>query len=185
MTEDKPPPFYRRKYLLNPRFQLKYTAYFLVLSALVAGALGTRLYGTVRENSQLIAMDDSDANAAIQAQLKEQDRKVLYEIFAWLGGMVLAIAVVGIFVTHKVAGPAMVLTRNLRDLADGRLPKLRPLRRNDELLELFEALHASVTRIEQEVREEADLFEKAAATAPSELKNELATMAERLRRYYS
>jgi hypothetical protein len=182
----KPPPLYRRKYLLNPRFQLKYTAMFIVLSALVAGALGTRLYATVRENSQLIAMDDTEANSAIQEQLREQDQRVLYEIFAWLAGMVVAISIMGISITHKVAGPALVLTRSLRELAEGRIPRLRPLRKNDELLDLFEALHAAVTRIESEVKLEADLMEKACAELPEgPLRAELTKTAERLRKYYS
>jgi nitrogen fixation/metabolism regulation signal transduction histidine kinase len=184
MTEEKPPPLYRRKYLLNPRFQLKYTFMFIALAAVVAGALGTRLYSTVRENSQLIAMDDSEANATVQTQLNEQDRKVLYEIFAWLAGLVGAIAVMGILITHKVAGPALVLTRNLRELADGRMPRLRPLRKNDELLDLFEALHAAVTRIEQEAKEEAELLDQAAEHVSGELQARLTKTAARLRRYY-
>lgn len=182
----KLPPLYRRKYLLNPRFQLKYTFMFIVLSALVAGALGTRLYSTVRENSQLIAMDDTEANSAIQEQLREQDRRVLYEIFAWLTGMVVAISIMGISITHKVAGPALVLTRSLRELSEGRIPRLRPLRKNDELIDLFEALHAAVTRIEREVKEEAELMDKAAADLQDgPLRAELMQTAERLRKYYS
>lgn len=185
MSADGPPPLYRRKYLLNARFQLKYTFVFILLSSIVAGVLGAKLYGTVRENSQLIAMDDNEANAAIQAQLKEQDRKVLYEIFAWLAGMVVLISAMGVLLTHKVAGPALVLTRNLNELAQGKIPKLRPLRKNDELGDLFEALHAAVTHIEKEVREEAALMEKAAETAPADVKAQLTTMAERLKGYFT
>ena len=185
MSDEGPPPLYRRKYLLNARFQLKYTLVFILLSSIVAGVLGARLYGTVRENSQLIAMDDTEANDAIQSQLKEQDRKVLYEIFAWLAGMVVLISAMGVFLTHKIAGPALVLTRNLNELAQGKIPKLRPLRKNDELIDLFEALHAAVTRIEKEVREEAALFEKAAESAPADVKSELSTMAERLKKFYA
>jgi len=183
--DGKPPPLYRRKYLLNPRFQLKYTFIFIVLSSLVAGALGTRLYSTVRENSQLIAMDDSDANTAIQEQLREQDRRVLYEIFAWLAGMVVAISIMGISITHKVAGPALVLTRSLRELAEGRIPRLRPLRKNDELIDLFEALHAAVMQIESNVKGEAELLDRAAAAVQEPaLRAELTQTAERLKRYY-
>jgi methyl-accepting chemotaxis protein len=185
MTAEGPPPLYRRKYLLNARFQLKYTFVFIVLSSIVAGVLGARLYGTVRENSQLIAMDDTEANAAIQGQLKDQDRKVLYEIFAWLAGMVVVISTLGVLLTHKVAGPALVLTRNLNELAQGKIPKLRPLRKNDELTDLFEALHAAVTRIDKEVREETALLEKAAETAPEDVRPEIVKMVERLKAYYS
>src|SRR4051794_23683750 len=125
----KPPPLYRRKYLLNARFQLKYTFIFVLLSSIVAGLLGARLYGKVRENSQLISMEDNpEANSIIQSQLKEQAERVLYEIAALLSAMVAAISIIGVWVTHKVAGPALILTRNLNELAEGRMPVLRPLR---------------------------------------------------------
>lgn len=181
-----PPPLYRRKYILNARFQLKYTFVFIVLSSLVAGVLGARLYSTVRENSQLIAMDDTNANEAIQAQLKEQDQRVLYEIFAWLAGMVLFISMMGILITHRVAGPALVLTRSLRELADGKIPRLRPLRKNDELGDMFEALNAVITRVDGEVREEVALLEQASAQLPaSELKTKMAAMVDRLKKYHA
>lgn len=185
MTDEGPPPLYRRKYLLNARFQLKYTFVFILLSSIVAGVLGAKLYGTVRENSQLIAMDDSEANDALQAQLVGQDRKVLYEIFAWLAGMVVLISMMGVLLTHKVAGPALVLTRALNELAQGKIPKLRPLRKNDELGDLFEALHAAVTRIDKEVKEDAALLDKLIATAPAELKGEVTALADRLKKYNS
>jgi methyl-accepting chemotaxis protein len=186
MTEEVKPPIFRRKYLINRRFQLKYTLIFLLLAAVVAGILGYLLYHTVRENSQLISMDNPDANEAVQTLLGDQDLQVLYRIFGLLGGMVVAIAFVGIFVTHQIAGPALVLTRNLNFIAQGKLPVLRPLRKGDELGELFEALHAAVARLELEMRSDADIIERATtALSPGndKLREEMQTIAARLKQY--
>ncbi len=183
MAETKPPIF-RRKYLINRRFQLKYTIIFLILTAAVAGVLGTLLYHTVRENSQLIAMDNPDANDAVQSLLRDQDLQVLYRIFALLAGMVVAITIVGIFVTHQIAGPALVLTRSLNSIASGRLPTLRPLRKGDELQDLFEALHATVARLGKEFGGDADVIERAASQVTDDkLRDELRTLITRLRQY--
>jgi len=186
MTEDVKPPLFRRKYLINRRFQLKYTVIFLVLAAVVAGILGYLLYHTVRENSQLITMDNPDANEAVQTLLRDQDLQVLYKIFGLLAGMVIAIAAVGIFVTHQIAGPALILTRSLNQIGSGKLPVLRPLRKGDELGELFEALHAAVARLEQEMRSDAETIERVTAALGPEnqkLRDELATLAARLKQY--
>lgn len=186
MTEEVKPPLFRRKYLINRRFQLKYTVIFLVLAAVVAGILGYLLYHTVRENSQLITMDNPDANEAVQTLLRDQDLQVLYKIFGLLAGMVIAIAAVGIFVTHQIAGPALILTRSLNQIAAGKLPVLRPLRKGDELGELFEALHAAVARLEGEMRGDAETLERVTAALGPEnekLRDELRTLAARLQQY--
>ena len=167
MSEQKP-PFYKRKYLLNPRFQLKYTLIFLVLAAIVASVLGTLLYQTVRENSQLIRMDNPDANEAIQALLTQQDVQVLYRIFGLLGGMVVMITVLGILVTHQIAGPAMLLTRYLREFAEGRLPQLRPLRPNDELRDLFQSLGVVIANQRTELTRDIELLTSLKTNAPAQ-----------------
>jgi nitrogen fixation/metabolism regulation signal transduction histidine kinase len=74
--------------------------------------------------------------------------------------MVFAITLVGVFVTHQIAGPALFLTRCLNELAAGRLPRLRPLRKNDELTDLFAALHATVDRVGRETRADIVLLER-------------------------
>lgn len=164
------PPFYKRKYLLNPRFQLKYTFIFLLLASLVAGVLGNLLYQTVRENSQLIRMDNAEANEAIQMMLTQQDLQVLYRIFGLLGGMVFMITVLGIFLTHQIAGPALVMTRYLGEMAEGRLPKLRPLRTNDELRDLFQSLETLVSNRRAELGREVTLLDGLRAHATPEQK---------------
>ena len=194
MTEEVKPPLFRRKYLINRRFQLKYTLIFVVLAtvvtAIVAIALGVLLYHTVRENSQLIMMDNPDANEAVQAILRDQDRGLIYRIAGMLFGMVATMAlvgtVIGIFVTHQIAGPALVLTRALNFIAQGKLPVLRPLRKGDELGELFEALHASVARLEQEMRGDAETIERVTAALGSDhekLRDDLRTLSARLQQY--
>lgn len=178
---DQRPPFYKRKYLLNPRFQLKYTLIFLFLASLVASVLGQLLFQTVRENSQLIRMENAEANEAIQAMLTQQDMQVLYRIFFMLGGMVVVITVLGIFLTHQIAGPALVMTRYLREMGEGKLPKLRPLRTNDELRDLFVSLETLVSNRRAELGEDVKILEALRGRANPEEQATLDRLLEKKR----
>jgi hypothetical protein len=42
-----------------------------------------------------------------------------------------------VIITHRVAGPVFVMGHYLRVLAEGRFPRMRTLRRSDELKEFF------------------------------------------------
>jgi hypothetical protein len=58
---------------------------------------------------------------------------VLFGLAAFLGVLVLGLGTVGIFATHRIAGPAHVIQQWAAAVADGRLPSPRPLRHGDEL----------------------------------------------------
>jgi len=51
--------------------------------------------------------------------------------------------------THRVSGPIYVMSNFMKDIIDGREPKLRPLRSKDELKEFYELFRRMVGAIQE------------------------------------
>ena len=144
-----------RNFLLDARFQLKYTLAVVIISSAISAGLGVLLYQAHRESSQVASLDDPDLDGALRQELLQEDRRVLVYLVAFLGGLVLCLTGLGIVATHKIAGPAYAMKRKLGDIADGHLPVIRALRRGDELKEVADELRRMAQALRQ--REEAEL----------------------------
>ncbi|MCU0685050.1 MAG: methyl-accepting chemotaxis protein [Polyangiaceae bacterium] len=199
-----------RNYLINPRFQLKYTSFLVGLTIAFSLALGGALWRTgnealmlsrtavdkamqtvsrgqdlVRENQKVSTMArmtidrayadqpelgrvfaDEDLKRAealrgeqarlegdaqrLRAQaegLEAKQSALMGLLVAGLAALVLFIGVVGIVITHKVAGPIFKMKRQLREVGDGSLRRPGKLRRGDELVDFFEAFEDMVDRL--------------------------------------
>lgn len=110
-----------------------------------------------QDNPELLAAFNSDAaeqdqrleaqNQQLEAQrlalksnaqmLESSHRRLLLVLILALSSLVVGVGIVGIFVTHKVAGPIFKMTRHFRDVAADRLLMPNSLRRGDELVVFF------------------------------------------------
>jgi nitrogen fixation/metabolism regulation signal transduction histidine kinase len=176
-----------KNYLIDPRFQFKYTGYSVGVAVLVSTVLvgflwrsshdvevqsasaaaqatkaieeSKKLTEAVRtsivrdygDNPELLAqyMKDADENDRALAQqartISEQNGRVIAQqrsmLASLIGGlslMVMLIAILGVVVTHKVAGPIYKMRTLLRGVAAGKLSFKGRLRRGDELQEFFD-----------------------------------------------
>lgn len=64
----------------------------------------------------------------------------------------------GLVLTHRVAGPIHVMSLYIATLAAGRYPRMRALRKKDELRGFFDRLSEAVDRIREREAEEARLL---------------------------
>jgi len=182
MSLDNKPKRYLRNFLLDSRFQLKYTLAVVVISAFISAVLGTFLYfaqaeafETSRENSQLLTLDDPELNAEMQAELAKEDdkirahnRKTLFILVASLGGLVLALMVLGIIITHKIAGPAYAMRLKMSQIADGKLPIVRALRKGDELKAVAEELRRMANNLRDREINDVEVLKKAISSLKDE-----------------
>ena len=126
-------------YLIDRRFQLKYSMLAVIGSVIIACVLGALLYQARSEAStllrdQLISLQPSaELSGLINATLEEDRGKTLWTLVAAMAGFVLVLTLFGIYYTHKVAGPLFAISRYLDDITEGRLSDVRPLRKGDEL----------------------------------------------------
>jgi len=175
------PPRKLRNYLLEPRFQLKYTGMVVGVTLFVAAVLGQQAYKysagqTELLNIKLMEERGSSADAQFIADLEryaqEADRKVALAIMAGIGVLTLALALTGIVVTHRLVGPAYRLRQLLRQISDGSLKPVGSLRKHDELRDVFVSFQEMVQSLraarEQELAQLEQALEAAQASGASE-----------------
>jgi hypothetical protein len=200
-----------RNYLLDSRFQLKYTGYLVGVALLICGVMGAVLYSTTREmvsesqavveQSQLVSeeskkvsevsrmnirnfdappelmqafnqeADEQDQKiAAQQKAIADQQAKLIHRqtvlIASLVGGlalMVVLIGLLGIYFTHKVAGPIYKMKRLLAQVGKGSLRVDARLRKGDELQDFFDAFTSMVSNLRSFEKSQLDDVEKAIA----------------------
>ncbi len=202
-----PPVRYKRSiknYLIDSRFQLKYTSYIILIAVAISAVLGTFLYRTsnrvvqqghkvVEESKKVsdvvrmnitkdpIYSDNPDLTEAFASGALESDKKIedqqlelvrqqqnmLYTLVATLTLMVFLIGILGIYFTHKVAGPIYKMKMLLRQVGEGKLKFYGRLRKGDELQDFFEAFAVMVERLRARQARELEQLEKAVKLAES------------------
>src|SRR5262249_13915168 len=143
------PHVVRRKYLLDTGFQLRY---MLRLAALGGG--GGMLVGVLAYRAHRAAVESGGSPVALAAS----GGPVLW--LTGLGALAVAglLALFGLVLTHRVAGPVHVMSLYIATLAAGRYPRMRPLRKKDELRGFFDRLSEAVDRIREREAEEVRLL---------------------------
>ncbi|MCK6547338.1 hypothetical protein L6R52_15925 [Myxococcota bacterium] len=174
--------------LLDRRFQLKYTAMIVGVATLVSTVLGVFLLRTVRESSRMLKLE-AEFDAVLQAQLAESDARVAWALVGAFLAFNVVLAILAVMITHRMAGPIFVMGRYVRELGQGRLPRVRKLRKGDEFVELVDAMSEAVVELEARTRTELASIDKALealagehGAAAESARRELAVIAEQKRR---
>ncbi|MBW1811567.1 MAG: hypothetical protein JRJ87_25495 [Deltaproteobacteria bacterium] len=149
----------RRTFLIDRKFQLKYTTIIVLVGVLVSGLLGYFIYKLSQENRELIGID-----AEFMAHVEKIDSYAMYYLIGFVVVMALALFIWGIFITHRVAGPIFIISRYLGEIRDGKAPQTRPLRKGDELKAFFDVFSGMLDSLKQRNAEEAELLNKVAET---------------------
>lgn len=189
-----PPKRRLRNYLLDTRFQLKYTGMVVAVTVVVAGVLGFFAYNYSRGQTEMLTAQklieggfEGQTIDMIEAEARAEDRRVLLGILGGILVMGLSIGATGIVVTHKLVGPAYKLKRLFREVADGHLKVGAKLRKGDELQDVFESFEKMIETLRrkqaEEVRHLDDAIERAkAAGCSTEVLNELGGVRDRMQR---
>ena len=148
-----PPKRKLRNLLVDSGFQLKYTGFILIVSLSIFAVLGfmlVREYEASRtlmnEVNPLIEGDSQDFAErqqgeipaeymagfdSIMDEVQERDDHVALWLLLFVGILVLLLAGAGIWLTHKVAGPLVALTRFMKAVTLGDWQVIRPFRKGD------------------------------------------------------
>ena len=183
-----------RNYLLDRRFQLKYTGMVLLVTVSVASGLGYVAYRfsqgqTEALTAHIAAQPDLDTETATDLErfAKQEDRKVRNAIIAGVVLLSVALGLTGIIVTHRVVGPAYRMKRLIEHVGEGHLEVTTGIRKGDELQELYQSFAEMVESLrdqrEDEVAQLEDtLIKMEAAGVQSDYITELRTVLDRIRK---
>ena len=182
-----------RNYLLDRRFQLKYTSMVVLVTVTVAGGLGYVAYGfskgqTEALTAHIAAQPDLDTETAedLERFAQQEDRKVRNAIIIGVLLLTLALGVTGILVTHRVVGPAYRMRRLFEGIREGKLQITTGIRKGDELQDLYRSFTDMVESLRDERSEEIAQLEDTlakmeAAGVQSDFITELRAVLERIR----
>jgi nitrogen fixation/metabolism regulation signal transduction histidine kinase len=219
-----------RNYLLDSRFQLKYTAIMVVAVLAISGVMGAVLYSTTRamveesgkvieesrkvsEESQKVsdvsrmnvkdlASDSPELLAEFNKEAAEHDRAIAAQqqaiatdqallisrqgivIRALVGGlalMVVLVGLLGIYFTHKVAGPIYKMKRLLKQVGRGNLRVESRLRKGDELQDFFDAFTQMVAGLRDLEKRQLDELDRGLDALKRGASDEASTSLNRLR----
>jgi len=141
---------YRRtQYLIAKRFQLKYVGMILLLVSLTAVMCSYVIYYTM-----MLTMGDKLANVYPQGRLISIVNMVNFRILLSMLLMAPLVAMIGIYASHKIAGPIYRIEKFLGSMAEGDLSMPITLRRNDELMSLANGINRVVDSVKAIVKKE-------------------------------
>lgn len=148
----------RRTYLVDRAFQLKYTLLLMGTGLAIALVFGLWVYQAHRQSVALFALDPT-LGPEIQAAKRQ-----LILVFAGIAVLMSsALGLVGLLLTHRVAGPIFVMGHYMTVLARGRFPRMRTLRKSDELKHFFEVFSSAVNQLKAREALHAEVLEDAVA----------------------
>ena len=183
-----------RNYLLDRRFQLKYTGMVLLVTVSVASGLGFMAYRfsqrqTEALTAQIAAQPHLDAATAgdLEEFAQDEDRRVRNAIILGVLFLTLALGLTGIIVTHRVVGPTYRMKRLFAHVGDGHLEINTGIRKGDELQELFHSFADMVEslrgqRSEDIAQLEDTLIKLESAGVQSAYITELRAVIDRIRK---
>jgi hypothetical protein len=154
-----------KNYLLNLRYQLKFTLTIVGISAALTGGLGYFVMYKAHEASRLVevrAMDPTDDLAQqLAQQFARNDRLLTIVLIAF--GLLLSVILTayGIVLTHKVAGPLFKVTLYLDKMRDGKLGIVYNLRKGDELVDFFDHFKSAHDALRARTEEDIRLLDRA------------------------
>jgi nitrogen fixation/metabolism regulation signal transduction histidine kinase len=100
------------------------------------------------EHDKMIA-DQQKAIADQQTALIKNQTLIIWSLVGGLALMVVLIGMLGIYFTHKVAGPVYKMKRLLKQVGEGHLNVEARLRKGDELQDFFDAFTHMVAGLRQ------------------------------------
>jgi len=150
MDSEKGARYRRRRYIIDPSFQWKFGIWLMADVFVVSLFMGILL---------LIVQGRYVRSLMLEGQAFDwADMAVMLIVFALSFAVVAAGAfgVWSVMVTHRLCGPLHVIGMRLAEVAQGRFPSQRPLRKKDECKGLWDQLWAMIDSLKSRKRAEYD-----------------------------
>ena len=142
--------FRRRRYLVDPRYQMRSGLLVGTVAFTLLVLLNFSLYLATRAPASVLATLGPSAGGVLPAQDRAQVLLAVFGSVVFLVGVVL----VGVLESHRTAGAAYRIGRGLERLRRGESSVEVRLRRDDHLQELAQAVNGlAATMREREIRE--------------------------------
>ncbi|MBI4041805.1 MAG: hypothetical protein HY390_08075 [Deltaproteobacteria bacterium] len=145
---------FRTQYLIHKDFQLRY-AFLLASSAiLVALIIGGIFLYSLKESYDVLIQAGMASHPKVQALIHYWKNFLSYTLVMILGMLILFLTLLGIIITHKMAGPIFVLKRKLQEIQKGKWQTPMHLRKGDEFQEMKDEFNQTLLYLQNETKKE-------------------------------
>jgi methyl-accepting chemotaxis protein len=121
--------FRRTRFFISTRFQVRYVGLILLMIFFTAAVCSYTVYYT-----GMIGLVEKLSNVYPQGRLIAMINMVNYRILMNVVFLTPLVALVGIYLSHKIAGPIYRIEKHLGELASGNFSSHLVLRQGDELV---------------------------------------------------
>jgi len=136
--------FRRRRYLIKPGFQLRYTGVILLCVFAIAGiCIATTYY------SSISLLGGKLSNVYPQGRLSVIMRQINAIMILRIMFILPLVIIIGIFLSHRIAGPAHRIERTLREIGKGNFDIYIKLRKYDEMVGIANAINDMVAGLKR------------------------------------
>jgi len=187
-TEISRQKFKRKQYLVAKKFQLKYVGLILLLMFLTAALCSYVIYYT-----SMMLMGEKLANVYPQGRLIHIVKLVNFRILLSVILVTPLVAVIGIFLSHRIAGPIYRIEKFLDNMAAGDLSSRIFLRQGDELIIVANSINKLADSLESTVRnqkaqlgtisKELDQLKRSKPQEIAKLEGEISSLIKELERF--
>lgn len=142
----------RKTYLINPRFQLKFSVFLLAISSLATVLFYASNLWFFWKFRTLGATFGLPANHAFFTFISQQESMMNHIFVVTAIVLVLVIFMLGTLFSHRIAGPLHRLSKHLAALSSGSDMKDLHFRKSDFFPEIATHLNGFLKRVRQENR---------------------------------
>jgi signal transduction histidine kinase len=129
----------RKKFMVERGFQIRFMAVIIIAMVLIALVTGMSMYTAVMQT--LVNQFHGESLAVIQ-------HAITAKLFVRSLLLIFAIAIISVFISHRIAGPIYKFERIIEALAVGeKVPEIT-LRKNDEFYRLARAINDLIRKIQ-------------------------------------
>lgn len=144
----------RTQYLIAKNFQVRFALLLSVVGIAVTAVAGIILYLVLAKIQRLLIDTGVVLSPDVIEFLRQQRSLYLYSLLGVFVGVTLILLMLGIFVSHRLAGPIFALGRKMNDVAQGNFLATLELRKTDEFQELKDKFNTLVKGLQNQVKAE-------------------------------
>jgi len=145
----------RRQYIINQDFQFRYMGLLIGITCIIClvFVLAAKYYINLNLDSLL---ESGMISSPVIAQLIDIEKKFLNKNLLTIFLVLVSIlTIVGIFITHRIAGPIFALERRMKEITKfGIEDKKFQIRKGDEFRELVETFNEMIESLEKRYKKD-------------------------------
>lgn len=149
----------RRNYLINKNLQLRYMGMVAGLMVVISIGAGLLVYST----TWTVLIDRLGGKVVLDEVFVDLNRIVLIRASLLILASMCLVAVITMFIIHRIAGPLFRVKRIMRQIEEGILPQRVKFREGDELQDVAAAIDQAMCKIGEINERNLKVVEEASA----------------------